>query len=362
MFPRHLGRGLYTTRDVIPWFSFWLALTIRETGCTKRHAFRTGRGRKPQIDCLTNPGQRQDAAPRQAAGSRRKVEKMPEIQIKMNTEAAEPGTAAVLRDGKPIYIVDGSEVEVDYTALRNGLARANSESQQRRQALETICRNLGLTVDVRNDDGLAAVVAATENYKELGNELKQLKDLKEAGELDDSAADKIQAAAEKLRQEEIDGLQRSIEEGKVSLTKSEARADKVTKLLQASQKSAAFRAFYDKSKAFSDGTLETFLVVAENHSQDGYTWRPTGEVNAAGIPTLALQDDAGNVRKGADGVTPMTLNSWTETFLKQSHPRLFAQPQGSPDGITPAGGGPANKNAADMTPAELDAAARAVYS
>lgn len=286
--------------------------------------------------------------------------KTPQVKLMMNTEAAEPGTAALVRNGKVVYEVDGHEVEVDYRELRASNSTANEEARVRRETLDRISKALGLNVDVRTDEGLRAVEARLANYATDTAELEDLRRAREAGELDTSAKEKIEAAARRLAQEQIAKATTELETFKKENNELKGQVKNLSKDLNDTQVTTGLRAYYDASDAgFREGAMEMFLVAAQQE-HDGYRWRPAGTSSSSGVPDLHMVDDAGVVRKGPDGVNPLTIDQWSKTTLRDKASVLFKVPNSGPDG-SPAGGIDTRKNAAEVTPGDLKAAARRSY-
>lgn len=250
------------------------------------------------------------------------------IKPVLTTEDTRAGEAVVLKDGWPLVETDQGQVPWDIAKQAAALVEANTEAKERREALEAMAKTLGLNADVRSPAGLQALRAEIEKVPAITKEHEALMKAKKAGELDHTAEDKIKAAAEQLRTEELQELAAARAKAEKEAAEARAGLDRAQADLSAFQTRQGLANFHRQHKPFASGTAATFEVIAMQPQADGFRWRPTGKVDDNGQPILALMDGDGNIRKGPDQVSPLTLESWAESSLKRTHPTLFT-PNGS---------------------------------
>ena len=286
---------------------------------------------------------------------------VPKMELVFTTEATDPGKAAKLKDGMPVFLIDGVETTVNYQDLRARLSAANHEAQERREALVAISEAVGFEGGIGTKDGLELFGSFFAGFHDDKAELKTLKSMQDAGQLDATAKDKIQEAAAAMRESEVQELNTQI----TGLTASASAAEERTKAAMAERDhgitTAALSRFYDNSKVFREGAQSTFAQVAKG-DHGGFSWRPDGNCDEMGNPTIALMDANGVSRKGPDAMTNMTLEAWADGPLRKTNPVLFQPPAGSPPGIKNGNGPGVNKSPGEMTSIELNNRAREAYA
>jgi len=243
----------------------------------------------------------------------------------LTTSDTKAGEAVVLKDGCPLVETDDGQVPWDVAKQAKALSDANREAQERRQALEDMARAVGIQADVRTGAGIEALKAEVAKLPTIATEHKKLLEMKNAGELDHTAAEKIKDAASKMREDEFAEVLALKAKAEKEAADARALADRSISDLNSALTRQALTEFHRAYKGFANGSGNSFERAALAQTTDGYRWRPTGRRDENGVPVLALMDEEGNLRKGPDQVTPMTLEAWTENVLKKTDPILFQQ-------------------------------------
>jgi hypothetical protein len=258
----------------------------------------------------------------------------------MKPVLTEDGTAIAMQDGWPVIETgEGQRVPWDIAKQANALADANKEAAERRKALEQIVPHLGIEVDVRSPKGLETLITKISEIPTVMEELGSLRRLKEAGELGEDAEAKIQAAAEKLKKDEMEGLQVKLAMAEKAKGDAEAQAARDALALRSAETRRALIAFHQRYDKFEKGSLQSFLRAASETTPDGYRWIPTGRYDEeTGDPQIVLATEDGQVLKGPDNIEAMTPAQWAEARLQKSDPILFRKPGGTGNDWDPSDG------------------------
>lgn len=276
----------------------------------------------------------------------------------------EDKSAIVLRDGWPVVTNDaGEELVWDIDKQRDAMAASNREAAERRDCLEAIATHYGLGVDVRKPAGREALLEVAARQKPEFEELAALRGLKEAGSLDDSAQEKIEAAAANLSKQQIDAKEVEIEALRRGKVDSDATAATADKRWKGSQMRQGLVDFWNRSRAKKDGkgprfqpdSLEGF-ITAMGLTDNGARWAPTGKTDKHGSPELVRLDGNDAQVKGPEGYDNLSLTRYTLDTLPKAWGILFEK-QENATGVERFGRAGA-KGWGDQTPAEIESAAR----
>lgn len=286
----------------------------------------------------------------------------------MKPVLTEDGLSIKMDDaGLPVFINDeGAEVGWDVPKQILRIKEAETDAADRRHWLEDVSKAVGFDGDTRKAEQAKKLTQLLEAYSTDGQELTSLRAAKAAGELDDSASDKIKALAMTLNADEMETLKSAATLAQRDKATSDADKAQAFADLDKGRVRQALSEHWGRCKADKTGKMPAFegdspepYISAMMMLINGNRLKSTGAFDEHGSPVVRFVDtETGeHVVKGLDGLEPLSLNRYALDTLPKAWSILFKQSSEQKGDLT--FGKPGVKSFGDMSPTEIEAAARA---